>query len=248
MKRSEDTPKKGAPAYMATYGDMMTLLLCFFVLLFAMSSVDSAKFKAFIDSYSGSTGILEGGDVILSEQGMLGSGVKQFPNSPVTSVKNQEMYLKNKELQGVKNQIEEFIYAEKLDSKVGVEQKGDGIVIRFADALLFESGKAVLKKEAIKVLDILAEELKSYIGQGYRLSFEGHTDNVPIRNAQFPSNWELSASRAIAVAKFFIGEKGFVPGTISAEGFGEYMPIADNATAEGRAMNRRVEIKLTKGN
>ncbi|MGL4798673.1 MAG: OmpA/MotB family protein [Cellulosilyticaceae bacterium] len=248
MKRKQPTPKKGAPAYMNTYGDMMTLLLTFFVLLFSMSSMDSAKFKAFINSYSGSSGILEGGEILMNNSGMLGNGVQNFPVTSSISQKNQELYQKTKELQGIEKTLEEFIYAEKLESKVGVELAGDTIVIRFADILLFESGKAELKAEAKEVLSAISGELKTYIQQGYRLSFNGHTDNIPIKNIQFPSNWELSAARAIAVAKFFIEEESFSPATISAEGFGEHMPIGDNTTEEGRSMNRRVEIKLAKDN
>lgn len=244
MKKSQDEPKKGAPAYMNTYGDMMTLLLCFFVLLFSMSTVDAAKFKAFIDSFSGSTGLLDGGEIILSEAGMLGNGMKQFPSEGViTDVHGDAL---NQELQRVQKEIEQFIYEKKIDDLVGVEKRGDAIIMTFKDVLLFETGKAVLKPAAVPVLSQLGTHLGNYMKDGYKMKFEGHTDNVPIHTAQFPSNWELSSARAIAVAKFFIDEMSFSPEGISAEGYGEYEPVADNSTPEGRAQNRRVEIKLTK--
>lgn len=244
MKKSQDEPKKGAPAYMNTYGDMMTLLLCFFVLLFSMSSVDAAKFKAFVDSFSGSTGVLDGGEIIMQEAGMLGNGMKAFPSQRnITDSSSEE--IKN-QLKGVEKQIEKFIYEEKLDELIGVEKRGDAIIITFDDVLLFETGKANLKPAAIPVLSKLGKELKVYVGNGYRMKLEGHTDNVPIHTAQFPSNWELSSARAIAVAKFFIEEMDFSPKAISAEGYGEYVPVEDNSTSEGRAKNRRVEIKLSK--
>lgn len=249
MKRKEDEPKKGAPAYMNTYGDMMTLLLTFFVLMFSMSTVDSAKFKAFIESFQGSAGILDGGEIILNDSGMLGNGIQQFPvNQQMISAKDLENYQQNKELEGIKDNLEEFIYEEKIQEKVGVEHRGDAIIISFEDILLFETGKADLKPEAKEVLRTLGEGLLSYIDKGYKASLEGHTDNIPIRTSQFPSNWELSAARAIAVAKFFIAEMNFSPETVSAEGYGEYRPIATNDTSEGRAANRRVELKLTKDN
>ena len=247
MKRKEDTPKKGAPAYMNTYGDMMTLLLTFFVLLFSMSNVDNAKFKAFIESFSGSSGILNGGEVILNEQGMLGNGVQQFPsNKQITESGDYEDYEKNKELNSIKENLEEFIDDEKLQEKVGVEHTGDAIIIRFDDILLFETGKATLRPAAKEVLQTIGQGLLKYIDQGYRVSLEGHTDNIPISTPQFPSNWELSAARAIAVAKYFIEDMHFSPETISAEGYGEYRPIASNDTPEGRLANRRVELKLAK--
>lgn len=247
MKRKEDEPKKGAPAYMNTYGDMMTLLLTFFVLLFSMSTVDNAKFKAFIDSFSGSTGILDGGEILLNEQGMLGNGVQQFPGGKqITTLSDRENYEKSKELNGIKDNLEEFIYEEKLKDKVGVERKGDAIIVRFDDVLLFETGKASLKPEAKEVLQTIGQGLLKYIDQGYRVSLEGHTDNIPISTPQFPSNWELSAARAIAVAKYFVEDMHFSPDTVSAEGYGEYRPIASNDTPTGRAANRRVELKLTK--
>lgn len=247
MKRKEDEPKKGAPAYMNTYGDMMTLLLTFFVLMFSMSTVDSAKFKAFIDSFSGSSGILNGGQVILNDQGMLGNGVQQFPNNQqITSLSDYESHQQTKELEGIKEDLEEFIYEEKLKEKVGVEQKGDAIIVTFDDVLLFETGKATLKPEAKEVLQTLGEGLLTYLDQGYRMSLEGHTDNIPISTPQFPSNWELSAARAIAVAKYFVDDMHFSPETISAKGYGEYRPMASNDTPEGRLANRRVELKLAK--
>lgn len=243
-KQAQDEQKKGAPAYMNTYGDMMTLLLTFFILLFSMSSVDASKFKAFIDSFSGANGLLEGGEVLLNDTGMLGNGIERFPQEftgdPADYVSSQEA------MGGVKEELEQFIYNEKLEYKVGVEQKGDEIILRFEDMLLFDTGKASIKPAAIPILSTVGNKLNTYIQEGYYLKIEGHTDNIPIRTAQFPSNWELSAARAIAVAKCFIEEMNFDPAFVSTEGFGEYKPIGDNSTQEGRAMNRRVEIKLTK--
>ena len=116
------------------------------------------------------------------------------------------------------------------------------VTITFKDGILFDSGKADLKPEAISILDKIGIQLAKYPNN--RIRFEGHTDNRPINTPQFPSNWELSAARAIAVAKYYINELNFTPSQFSTEGFGEYVPIADNSTAEGRAKNRRVEIKI----
>lgn len=240
MNKKPDEVKKGAPAYMNTYGDMMTLLLCFFVLLFATSSLDEAKFKAFIDSYSGTTGLLEGGEVILAEEGMLGNGIKQQPSNVTQKIS------KGQELKEIEYNVQKFINDKQLEDVIEVEKKGDAIVITFEDALLFDTGKADLMPAAIPILSKLGNELQQYILNGYQLKCEGHTDNVPIKTIQFPSNWELSSARAIAVAKFFVNELEFPPALVSAEGYGEYNPIADNSSPEGRMKNRRVELRLTK--
>jgi chemotaxis protein MotB len=250
MRKPQEEQKKGSPAYMSTYGDLMTLLLTFFVLLFSMSSVDASKFKAFINSFSGGSGILQAGDVIVSDQGMMGTGIKNFPNRSDMEklAKQAKNEAENEALLELKEELEEFIYRQKLEDKVGVEQRGDEIILRFEDMLLFESGRADIKPGAYPVLSSLGEQLRSYLSEGYHLSIEGHTDNIPIKTARFPSNLYLSAGRAIAVAEFYIEEMDFIPDAMSFEGFGEYRPIADNTTVEGRAQNRRVEIKLKREN
>lgn len=247
MKKSEDEPKKGAPAYMNTYGDMMTLLLTFFVLLFSMSSIDVSKFKAIIASFDGSSGVLSGGETIEENTNILGNGVRQFPEKKNKEDLSQQA---NRDAQAalekIKQDLERYMVNENIQEKVTVEQNGDEIILRFDDILLFDTGKADIKPGAIPVLDTLGVKLKEYLTEGYRLRLEGHTDNVPIRTSQFPSNWELSAARAIAVAKFFTDEMDFEVSKISTEGFRDNVPIGDNATSEGRAMNRRVEIKISK--
>lgn len=237
-RRSQEEPKKGAPSYMNTYGDMMTLLLTFFILLFSMSSLDASKFRAFIESFSSSSGLLDGGEVLLNDSGMVGAELQVMP----------EELTDEEKMEKVKEELEQFIQIEDLEYQVGVQQKGDEVILTFEDMLLFETGKAYIKPAAVPVLGTLGEKLGMYLGEGYNLKIEGHTDNIPIKTVQFPSNWELSAARAIAVAKFFIEEMDFDPTTVSTEGFGEYRPIADNSAEQGRAMNRRVEIKLTKAN
>ncbi|WP_069997460.1 flagellar motor protein MotB [Cellulosilyticum sp. I15G10I2] len=249
MKKSEDEPKKGAPAYMNTYGDMMTLLLTFFVLLFSMSSIDVAKFRAVIASFDGSIGVLSGAQTIEENTSMLGNGIKQFPQKKNKEDLKQQA---NKDAQEIldklKQNLEQYVQDKNLQDKVSIEQNGDEIILRFDDVLLFDTGKADIKPGAIPVLDTLGVRLKEYLEQGYRIRLEGHTDNVPIRTSQFPSNWELSAARAIAVAKFFTDEMSFEVSKISTEGFRDNVPIGDNGTPEGRAMNRRVEIKISKDN
>ena len=122
---------------------------------------------------------------------------------------------------------------------------GDEIILRFADVLLFDTGKAEIKAGGVPTLSTIGEQLRNYMAEGYILNIEGHTDNIPIKTSQFPSNWYLSSARAIAVASFYIDEMGFDRTKVTCIGCGEFQPVATNDTAEGRAMNRRVEIKLS---
>lgn len=243
-KKKEDEVKKGAPAFMNTYGDMMTLLLTFFVLLFSMSTIDAAKFQAVIASFEGALGVLDGAQTITENNNILGNGVQQFPSD--SQLDFEAAAKADEALNKLKEEIETYTSEKDIDNHLVVEKAGDEVIIRFSDTLLFESGKAQIKAGAITTLDKLSAKLSECLQQGYTLRFEGHTDNVPISTSQFPSNFELSGARAAAVARFYIEERGFEPTKISIEGMSEYHPIAENSTAEGRSQNRRVEIKIGK--
>lgn len=247
MKRKEDEPKKGAPSYMNTYGDMMTLLLCFFVLLFSMSTVDAEKFQALVSSFHANVSIFDGGQTIITDTNIMQNGMSQFPvQENILSINNSVEA--DEALAQIKKEISQYIEEKKLEDKVTVERKGDEIIMRFSDVLLFDTGKAEIKAGAVPALSTIGEKLREYMDVGYALNIEGHTDNVPIHTAQFPSNWYLSSARAIAVASFYIDQMGFDRTKVACVGSGEFKPVADNGTAEGRAQNRRVEIKLSLSN
>ncbi|NLK20767.1 MAG: OmpA family protein [Epulopiscium sp.] len=242
-KRTEDEVKAGAPEWMNTYGDMVTLLLTFFILLFSMSTVDIAKFRAFINSMEGSIGILAGGSTI-GDGSEVGNGINQLPDLEKfleETTKQVEMQ-SIEELKKMHADFKTYIKENNLEGKIAAQLSDYYVTLTFDDGVLFDSGQANLKPSAVDILDKLGVQLSKYPNN--RIRFEGHTDNRPINTAQFPSNWELSAARAIAVAKYYINELKFNPKQFSTEGFGEYVPIANNATPEGRAKNRRVEIKI----
>jgi len=136
--------------------------------------------------------------------------------------------------------VEKLLLEEGLEDKVAVKVTDDGVLFSINAPFMFSSGGADLKNEPKEVLDKLSGFFTKY---PYKVKIQGHTDSVPINSTKFPSNWELSASRAVAVARYFQG-KGMPPEQIEATGYGEHRPIADNATAEGRSKNRRVEIFL----
>lgn len=252
--------KKGAPEYMNTYGDMMTLLLCFFVLLFAMSSVDSQKFKTVMQAFQGALGVMKGGQTV--------DPTKLVSNTRVTS-KGTEMKFRllAKNIQSALDEIEkekkmagetEKTQNEKDDTKaannemvtkVDLEKNATvvinekGIKISLGSQMLFDSGRAELKPEAMILIDSIMKEVR---GVDNQIIVEGHTDNIPINTQRFPSNWELSTTRAINVLKHMIEKDKTLIGRIAAAGYAETKPEASNETTEGRQKNRRVDILILK--
>ncbi|SDZ10350.1 chemotaxis protein MotB [Proteiniborus ethanoligenes] len=226
--RNNSEEKKGAPEWMTTYGDMVTLLLCFFVLLFSFSEIDAQKFKMIMSSFQGSLGVLESGKTIK-------------PNDFVLDSKTEGLG-SIEELENIAKDLGEYLKGKGFSEQVSIEYNERYVKLNFLDGVLFDPGKAVLKDEAIQVLDAVGVKLLEY--ENNRIKVEGHTDTVPMKSFQYPNNWYLSAARAITVAEYYINEKGFDPKRLSAEGFGEYSPIATNDTAEGRTKNRRIEIKI----
>lgn len=236
VKREEETPP-GAPLWALSYGDFMSLLLCTFVLLFAFSTIDVARFKEVIFSLQGALGVLEGGPrVLMPSELPVPRPPSQISPSTVVPVK----------LAGLMKEIERKLVKEGRIEKDKVNFKIDerGLVITFLDNVFFDLGKADLRTEMFPVLDALAESL-SEIDNHIRI--EGHTCNLPINTPRFPSNWELSAARAIAVLRYFIEKKGVSPQRLIAVGYGEYQPLAPNDSEENRRKNRRVEIVILRG-
>ncbi len=234
-QKKPEEPKAGLPEWLATYGDLVTLLMCFFVLLFAFSSIDAAKFEAVMQSFQGSAGILPGG-LSLSDGPMVFNGMpeSQVSESPVETEK----------LQQLKEKVEKYLEQNNLQANVLVELDARGLLLRFKENVLFDSGKAVLKPDALKILSFLGDILnKPEFAERY-IRVEGHTDNIPIRTAVFPSNWELSTGRASSVIRFYIENTQVRPSRFTASGYGEYYPVANNTTTEGRALNRRVDIVI----
>jgi chemotaxis protein MotB len=220
-----ECPKPGAPEYMNTYGDMMTLLVTFFVLLISYSTIESKKFNMAMSSLRGALGVLTSS---------VGSSLP-IANIPTFNVgkSNIEETVEQKIMD-----IKDLLNSSGISDLVQMSQDGDKIHINIAEPMLFESGKALIKNQANDLLVQIAEILKIV---SFEIRIEGHTDNIPINTAQFPSNWELSYSRALALANTFIDE-GISPERFQVIGYGEYRPEADNSTPEGRSINRRVNI------
>lgn len=278
-KGKADEVKAGAPAWMATYGDLVTLLLCFFVLLFSMSSVDVAKFKAAMSSFADQIDILPGGTA-LTDGDLLANGISQLNDIQVTftggmalneqgdsttpsgdsedttkdnssssnsnnstdsSAPTEDPYkLAGEIAQEFKDQIVQKGYA----NEVAITYTANYVKFTLQGEYLFDSGKANLKTDAVELISAISTIIKDEKYKDYDVQIEGHTDDLSINSAQFPNNWILSSYRAFAVLDQLLKVHGFDPEKVAATGYGEFRPIKSNDTAEGRAANRRVEIKV----
>jgi len=217
--------------WMATYSDTVTLLMTFFILLFAISSQinESISKSSIAAGASGGSSILQfdlyDGEVpiIGGESDIEGEGV--LTKKEQTYKEAKDFLSNNKELQDI----------------ITIEDNERGVIVELKDNILFESASSQLKADSRAVLDKVSELLASIDND---ILVEGHTDNVPINTYDFPSNWELSADRAVNVVRYFVEEKGLDPTRFSASGYGEYHPVAPNDTYENKAKNRRVNILI----
>ena len=260
-KRKPDEPKKGAPEWQTTFGDLMNLLLCFFVLLFAMSSIDEDKQEQIIASFNNMFSVFDGGATAIGDGMLISNGVSQlneldqYINS--TGKMDDEGEIVDDDLASAQEKLEEAQMekseemAEKIQEAIDEKDMGQEIDIDFTSqyvqltlrgGVLFDSGSVQLKDEALPVLDQVGVILERY-AQG-TIEIEGHTDNVPMSGAKYSNNDELSSGRALSVFNYLLSVTNLNPADVKHAGRGEYLPIADNSTAEGRARNRRVEIKI----
>ncbi|MGN0338122.1 MAG: flagellar motor protein MotB [Lachnospiraceae bacterium] len=307
-RQKKEDPPAGSPAWMATFSDLMNLLLCFFVLLFSMSTVDAEKFQLVIASLQSHFSVLQGGSNSIGDGEMVGAGINQlqyydtFYNPDANSqgkgqfeesgqqtnaddsviekgdpghntgqtgenpgvdeqtqqqqdgqtVENQQLSEEELQEQYEQKGLEE---SEKMADKVSESAAKYGIqdqvevsfnaqyvMITLNGAVLFDSGSEVIKEEALPLVDKVGRILDHYTSN--IIEVEGHTDNVPIHNGRFEDNNILSMYRALSVADYLREVTTLDPAHIKSSGRGDYVPIADNATAEGRALNRRVVIKI----
>lgn len=241
----DDEGGGGAPEWMATFADLVTLLMCFFVLLFAMSTIQEETFKELIQSMKSALGVQQ-----VPETGtregliMKAQDVKEELEKRPDRAQDELGGMVQKEVEEIVSDVKELVMFNKLGGKVKVEESDDGAVITISDVVLFKPGASAITTGG---LDIMAKIAKVLAQFSYPIKVAGHTDNIPIKTARYASNWELSAVRASDVVRFLITQ-GIDPTLLSAEGYAEFRPIADNKTAKGRARNRRVEILYERGN
>ncbi|MFG6345556.1 MAG: flagellar motor protein MotB [Lachnospiraceae bacterium] len=289
-KKEEFKLPPGTPApWMSTFSDMMTLLMCFFVLLFSMSEVDAAKFEDVVKSFQSTVSIFEAGSKAVGDGILISNGVSQLnmldeyinssgktaeaDNDDIEDITKtggsaddklkeaaEQLELNQEEIESLKAAIDELEeeklklseeLAEKMEDafeesmmedKVEVSFTGDYVTLTLNGAFLFDSGKADIKSDAIPVLNKIGVLLTRYADSD--IEIEGHTDSVPLNGGRYENNDVLSSYRALAVFNYLKENAALDPGVMKHSGRGEYIPITDNSTPEGRAKNRRVEIKI----
>jgi chemotaxis protein MotB len=241
--------------WLLTYADMITLLMALFMVLFSISSVNVSKFETLKEVLQDafSPRVIDGGAGVVS-----GGGQNELdsaaPQPPIPAIAPIPLDLPNEdqsqdgardeqeEFARLKRLLDEYARANGFADQVETEIRRRGLVIRvLTDRVLFDSGNATLKPEATPLLGHIARLVN--LDARHPVAVEGHTDTVPIATDRYPSNWELSGTRAASVVRFMT-TRGIGPSRLSATGFAELRPIAANSTEQGRTRNRRVEIVL----
>ncbi|MBU3135969.1 OmpA family protein [Clostridium gasigenes] len=222
--------------WLATYADCITLLLTFFVLLYAMSSVEQEKLDSLSQAFK-TVMAGESGDTIMKYDLYNGTvpliGGEADIEIPVddAATAQQQMY----------DNVKKFVEENDLEEVVEIINSERGIVIQLRDNILFETSSSILRGDSKEVLG----KINSLIGSvPNQILVEGHTDNRVINTSKFPSNWELSVDRSVNVVRYFIENMGQNPARFSAAGYGEYQPVAANDSEENMAKNRRVDILI----
>lgn len=228
--RKNGSKSQGAssPGWEIIYTGFILIMLCFFIMLCAFSTIEKSKVENFVASFNKAVTVLPKGVKVRP-------GNESRSSLPDIAYEQGEMALVFQELQKAKDDLG-------LAEELSLSYVKDGIVVRLADKALFDPGVARISKEALRVLDKMGAVISSC---EYPIQINGHTDDVPIRTDRFPSNWELSTARAVSVLRYFLDFTGISGERLSAAGFGEFQPIVPNESPELRAKNRRVEIIFT---
>lgn len=245
MERKPEEAKGGAPEYMLTYGDMMTLLLCFFVLLFSFSTIEKKDFQHIISAFQDAIGVMPGTVALNDGQGKMPKsnlmihhkkGLAKSAGGTSFVVASNDKQLEA-QMQGA---LDEY----RKEGDVQVKFSEHGLLLRLKGALAFEKGSAHLNQKMVEVLSRIAEVLNRDNNKNRLLIISGHTDINKISNLDYPSNWELSAHRAVNTARYLIEEERkniIVPGRIRIQAYSMYKPAFKNGE-KGNPDNRRVEI------
>ncbi len=283
-KKKPVAEEEAAYNYMDTYGDMVTLLLTFFVLLFAFSSVDTVKWNDLVLSFTGSPPletitaidmlamptfndalpqimtdlpsndnkeqisgvgeIDEDGALIRIPISSLEDDTIEISEELKTLLTSPELIEIEQQFDALYEQLVAYIRVEGLEDMLFASRDEDSIYLRVTAGVLLDSGRANLREEAEPLLNDLALMLTQAEGGVANVVVEGHTDNRPIDTYLFEDNWDLSVKRATTVTRFLLENGTMPPEQYACSGYGEFRPIEDNATEEGRQMNRRVEFVL----
>ncbi len=253
--------KRGVPAWVMTFADLMTLLMCFFVLLLAFSEMDVAKFKQLSGSMKEAFGVQAEVEVRTIPKGTSVIAQEFSPGkpepTPINTVRQFTIDSNRNTLDALDREAKEIeetrdharrlriaLREEIKEGTVSIETEGMKIIVHIMEKASFDSGYADVRPEFMPVLDKIARLIDDASGD---ITISGHTDDVPISNERFRSNWDLSTSRAVSVAHELMKVSSISPGKVTVTGHADTRPRADNETTEGRAKNRRVDISIVRG-
>ena len=230
--------------WLISYADFITLLFAFFVVLFATAKADQKKqmqVSQAIDAAFKSLGIFPDATRKPAKDLSAGGGTEQ-PATPMNIVMGEDVLAParvKEDLDSLRRDLQQRLSNQVAQHTVSIQMGRDGLVISLREAGFFDSGAATPRPEALATLRQIAASLSR---TPYDLRVEGHTDNVPIHTDTFDSNWELSSARATRIARLFLELRSIPADRLSAAGYAEFHPVASNATPEGRALNRRVDL------
>jgi chemotaxis protein MotB len=220
-KRKQHREVPGQERWLLTYSDLITLLLGLFVILYAMSKIDTKKYNQWVAAFGGVFGS--------SQVDMkTGIGEKGLVDGMNEQIQVRQMLKEALELNGKNDAI-----------TISIDERG--VTIHIQEELLFPSGQTELKNSSLKTMDSLAYVIKRLPND---IRIEGHTDNIPINTPRFPTNWHLSVTRAMNTGYYLIDSHGINPDKVSVVGYGELRPLSSNGTEQGRSLNRRVDIVI----
>ncbi|WP_219834804.1 flagellar motor protein MotB [Paenibacillus sp. R14(2021)] len=247
--KSEHHEEHADETWLIPYADLLTLLLALFIVLYAMSSTDSKKFQdmsaAFNIAFSSGIGVLDNSSVVQDGQQFEDTNKPKRHEDEEDMQKKERQALMQKEqedLEKLKKQVDKYIQTNGLTTQLDTKLNQSQLTITISDSSLFAPGSAKVKPESRKLAIEISNMLTKYAD--YEVIVSGHTDNVPINNTEFESNWELSSMRAIRFMNILLDNKKLDPKLFSNIGYGEYHPIAENTSAAGRSKNRRVEVSI----
>ncbi|MEN2769171.1 flagellar motor protein MotS [Ornithinibacillus xuwenensis] len=249
VRRKKDD--KGAPKWMVTYSDMVTLILVFFILLFSMSQIDASKFEAISESFrnrmifdfSPSPVPMENPTENTSneEKGQTTNEFEVPSEDKKESESDVEEAAQEDSLHDLMQEVESYLDENNLNNFVSANRSERGVVLVLQDSILFDPGEAEILPSALPFLTKVGT-LLSQIDNDIKV--EGHTDNIPMSSYRYPSNWELSGARASSVVRFLVDENKLKDTRFSISGYGDTRPLAPNDNANNRSKNRRVEIVI----
>jgi chemotaxis protein MotB len=244
VRRRAQRARVSHERWLVSYADFITLLFAFFVVLYATAEADQKKQAAFSESINEAfraLGIFP--DALQHREGAnVASDAKETPAVPMNIVMGEDVLAPaqvKKDLEQIGRELQQKLSNEVANHTVSIQMGRDGLVISMREAGFFASGSSTPKPETTQTLRRIATALSR---SHFDLRVEGHTDNIPIHNLQFDSNWELSTSRATNIARLLLDMNGIRPDRLAAAGYAEFHPVAPNSTPEGRAKNRRVDL------